>query len=259
MKRKFLPLILALVCVVTCTLCLAACDSDNPFSSKAWKMKSEEVTAEQWASALSEDGFKNVKIESTTISEGEYERKDGTKEDIKVTIKTTVIIAEDIQYVKTEATVNKGSQEVKDTAAKLNHEGYSTKNSDGSYTVVYKDEDGNWKQDTSTVGVAYTELSQYLMYGKMYDWFKFQGEEIGYMVDFDSEKMSWDTYQAVSGNRLKFQDGKLVALFGDHVITETIEEEAEDGSTSSTGKDVGRIYQMVTFTYGGQKLTVPAV
>lgn len=256
MKKRFIPIILVLVCVLACTILLAACGSENPFKSKAWKMKSEEVTEQQWAAAFNKDNFKNVKVEITTIQKGQYEKKDGTTEDIEATIKSTIIVADDVWYYKSTAKVNKGSQEVKDEAKNAEAEGYFTKNGDGTYTVVHK-EDGNWVKDTTDSNRAEYELNVYLAYGLMRDWFKFVDAESGYMLDHENiVDVPLDNLMSFNGNRLKFQDGKLVAFFDEFMVTELKTEENGNESHSWT-EELGRIYRCVTFTYGGQKLTVP--
>ena len=257
MKKRFIPIILALVCVLACTILLAACGSEDPFKSKAWKMKSEEVTEQQWAAAFNEDNFKNVKVEITTIQKGQYEKEDGTTEEIEATINSTIIVADDVWYYKSTTKVNKGSQEVKDEAKDSEAEGYFTKNVDGTYTVVHK-EDGKWVKDTTDRNRAESELDAYLAYGLMRDWFKFVDAESGYMLDVANiNDVPWNQLKRFNGNRLKFQDGKLVAFFDELMVTETVIIEETENSLQTEEKEIGRIYRMVTFTYGGQKLTVP--
>ena len=256
MKKRFTPIILALVCILACTVLLAACGSENPFKSKAWKMKSEEVTEQQWAAAFNEDNFKNVKVEITTIQKGQYEKKDGTTEEIEATMKSTIIVADDIWYYKSTTKVNKGSQEIKDEAKDSEAEGYFTKNADGTYTVVHK-EDGKWVKDTTDSNRAESELNIYLAYGLMRDWFKFVDAESGYMLNHENiVDVPLDDLMPFNGNRLKFQNGKLAAFFDELMVNETKTEETENGSHSWT-EELGRIYRCVIFTYGGQKLTVP--
>ena len=231
---------------------LTAC-GDNPFSSKAWKMKSEEVTAEQWTEAFKEDNFKNVKIESTTIQEGKFENKDGTKEDAKVVIERTAVIVDDVQYYTAKATVKKGSQNFKDYVQNLNAESYSTKTGEGKYNVVYKNKDGKWRQYPAESGVAKSVLYQYLGLGNFSNVFKYVDAESGYMLDASNTEVTGDELQYLNGYRLKFKDGKLAAVFGDHTQTETTTVDDGDGSISSSTQEVGRTYESVTFTYGGQK------
>ena len=257
MKKRFVPLILALVCVLTCTVLLAACGSENPFKSKAWKMKSEEITEQQWAAAFNEDNFKNIKVEITTVQQGQYEKEDGTTEDIEATMNVTIIVADDVWYYKSTAKVNKGSQEVKDEAKDAEVEGYFVKQSDGTYTTVHK-EDGKWLKDTTDSNRAESELDVYLAYGLLHDWFYFVDAESGYMLDVANiNDVPMDDLKNFNGNRLKFQDGKLVAFFDEFMVTETVIVEETENSLQTEEKELGRIYTMVTFTYGGQKLTVP--
>ena len=250
--KKFAIVALSLVCVLACTFILTAC-AEGPYNNKAWKMKSEEVTAEEWEAAFDEANFENVKVEITQFQTGEYEREDGTTEDIDVVIKTTVIIVGDVHYYKESATVNKGSKEVKDQAKDMNKEGYFTKEQDGSYTVVYKDDNGKWAQDTASASVPADELATYISYGEMRNMFKYNAELFCYVVDFECEDAPWEMLYALNGIRLKFQGGKYAAYFSEFTLTETV----ETTPGQYEGKDIARFVKAVVFTYGGQQLTVP--
>ena len=253
-KRIFIAL--ALVCVFTCAFVLTAC-SEGMYNNPAWNMKGEEVTNEEWEAAFAEDNFTNVKMEITVFQVGKYVKKDGTTEDIDVTMKTTVIIADNVHYYKQTNTVNKGSQEVKDEANASAKEGYFTKGTAG-YTVVYKDDDGKWATDTVFSSVAADMLARYLAYGTLRSGFKYDAEQYCYMADLSSESIEWEILKELSGVRLKFQGGKYAAFFNDVGISEA-HTETNGNETTTTYEDIGRIVTAVVFTYGGQKLTVPTV
>ena len=259
-KTRLLTSALSLALAGAICVGFTAC-GDGPYKSKAYKMKSEEVTATEWVAAFKEDTFKNVKVEDTSIYDGEYEKKDGTWEDAKITIKTTITVAEEVSYYKVEATVNKGGQAIKDEYAKQSAEVYSTKGTDGKYTVVYKNDDGKWAEKTEEYDAAASMLARYLRYGAYQKLFKFDGADFGYMADIGAEgltdeesALAWD----LRNIRLKFKDGQFAAIFAEQFVTRSSEAvDNGDGSVSTSSTDVARIFQMTTFTYGGQKLTVP--
>ena len=223
MKRKLFTTALSLALAGVLCMGLAACNDVDP-----WKMESVEVTAEQWAEAFKPDNFQNVKIEIVMT-------QTSREEDAKLTVKGTVVVADDVQYIKTEAKA-KGSPEWKALAKGMNEERYSSK-SQGEYTVIYRDKKGKWTQSSDEAGLADAVIAEYVSYGVLYTLFTFEDAETGYTADPGAESVS---ARELSGIRLKFKDGKIAAFFSEKSLYQ------------------GDIVQVVTFTYGGQKLTLPS-
>lgn len=224
------------------TACSDPKDPHAPMTPEDVKeMTGEEVTAEKWTAAFAASNFTNVKVDMTNTVTGKFEKEDGTKVDAKQINYMTYIVAGNLEYSK-EYYEAEGPDELLELIEEYGvREEYSSE-TDGKVTYYYK-EDGNWKSEESSHGVAYYMLRSLNTYAEAFESFEYNTEQKGYVVKADSdlaENMPEGTVMV-----LKFKDGKLAVSY-----SERTEGEGDDAFTTVSAAVV---------TYGGQSLTLPQV
>ncbi|MCH5318068.1 MAG: hypothetical protein J1E05_08855 [Eubacterium sp.] len=230
-KTKLIASVVSLA--LACVLCigLTACGSD------AANVNGEEITAGEWAAAFSAGNFKNVKIETETINEGEF-FTEGAND--KLTTKTTYVIADGKQYMKIEATVQRGSEELEAMAEKMNRVAYISA-TEVDYSVWYtKDEDGKWQMSLNHGDVASEIVESLTVMASMFDKFYYESANKGYEL-IEQSSYGNTTY--------KFKHGKLAATY--HPSFTYKENDNQTYGVTTT--------QSMTITYGDQKVNLPNV
>lgn len=233
MQKKNVCAAAAMVLAGAMCLGFAACGTEN-----AEDMKSEQVTAEVWAAALSEEAFTNYKLD---VNMEYIVKKDGAE--TAKTVQTYLITVADgnaygkITYVYSGNDIREdddGNPVTEET-----EENYEETTNTGNFRYE-KDEAGKWsKEETSHVYLS-TIVLNYCALKNEYDKFEYNEEKQGYTV-----KSEFQEDLGFSGIVMKFKGGKLVA------VIQSDERESSNNVRVSTGSFV--------ITYGGQKVTLPTI
>lgn len=209
-------------------------------STAAKGVRSEEVTKEQWDTAIAEFGtgeaYENFKAEISICVHGRR-YTDGVFVELKFYTDIVMVVADGKQYYS-ESTWQKG----KYGKIGLDHvyatdEYYSVANTDGTYTKYTLNAADEWSTSTAYSGVvSYSQVTNYLS-DKNYDSYVFSGDRGGYVEYNDRDE---------TGVVVKFKDGKLAAIWGD--------DQEFDGISSGA---VVETTLSIVITYGKQKVELP--
>ena len=211
--------------------------------SSAEKMKSEEVTAEEWTAAFAEGNFANVRMEAEqkSVRTG---KTSGGKVDVTQTVRLTAVIAGDLEYYKMEVTETGKVHGVDISDPVPAAEMYSAKTEEGMYTVYTRNGAGKWTTSVSAVSVAADFIAEAIAsFAGNFEDYVYSADRRGYVRSDDTDG---------SGEVLKFADKKLAAVW--------------QSDTSVDYDDIDYTYAIrvsstasMTLEYGGQSITLPAV
>lgn len=238
-QKSLLALMLAgALCGLTCcTLPEGGTDADS--------LVSDTVTAEEWAAVFHEESelYKNCKMILT--ASGAQKNPDGTTATLK---RTRISVAEGNKlYSKTEyVTSGELSEEDEAFYAAQSGERYAEwVEYDGRVLGYYEytQEDGVWKgKEVLHHGHCdyeiYHEITSLINGVEQFENWEYSEEAKGYVIKNIED-------EGIKAMILKFKDGKLAAVIQD------TEESWEDSQIQT--------HQTMTFTYGGQTVTLPTV
>lgn len=239
--KKVLYSVISVASAAAIALGLTAC------GSKAARIKGEEVSEEQWKSALAVSNLANVKI----VESKDVICKSGLSTTGSANYKRTITFADHNLHVVTEQTVKDDisfyldNKTFYDWTPQAEYKEYYIEGADSAAPIYYIKTDGGWEKKTTldpSETTAY--INVYAEYS--YSFAKFSEGFGGYKYQTENKGGYAPTETVPKSYLLKIEDGLLKALYVPEV---TFEQEK-----NKYAYDEGVVY-----SYGGESVTVPEV
>lgn len=243
MKKLLVGLGVAALSAAMC-MSFAACGG----GVDAEGIKGEEVTEEQWTKAFEEidkvtDGEAKITVLAQMTSESEMDAGELGSYSASGEMEVTYVINGKLVSKKGSQKVSYSGDvpdEIKNEAGDVDYEAYSETTDDG--TTVYTLKDGKWSKAAGSP--LYYEISDVLRYADDFADFEYNADFKGYVAK--GTKSDAEKYTV-----LKFQDGKLVAIYS-YEGHKTTPEEEQLGMKSSVEIKKGYV-----ISYEADTITIP--